>query len=289
MATGNSPTMLAGVANDEMSGPVVCGIDGPDKGRPLAAFAAGLAKCLGARLSAVHVEPGNSRSAAGLAALDRAGACASRRGHALLREALTEAEPERAVACKVGVGQPATTLVAMAAAEQAQLLVVGAGGRMSPAAALGPVPRELVMRAHCPVIVVPRAPASSGPPAWAGRRVLCAFDGSHDARRALSVAAAVAERLGALAFVAHVDAGGVRELQARARTERAALIVAASCGAAGWRAASAGSAPARLATSGAAPVLFVPPAYRPTPAARPHAAAAVRPIVLRPEPAKARA
>lgn len=155
--------------------------------------------------------------AAGLAALDGPRASALRRGYALLTEALTEAEPEHAVACKVGFGQPAATLVAMAAAEQAQLLVVGAGGRMSPAASLGAVPRELMMRARCPVIVVPRVPASPGPPVWAGRRVLCAFDGSHDARRALSVAAAVAERLGALAFVAHVDAGGVRALEARAR------------------------------------------------------------------------
>jgi hypothetical protein len=47
-------------------------------------------------------------------------------GSALLAEALTEAEPEHAVTCKVGFGRPAASLVAMAAAEQAHPAPEGA-------------------------------------------------------------------------------------------------------------------------------------------------------------------
>jgi nucleotide-binding universal stress UspA family protein len=146
-------------------------------------------------------------------------------------------------------------------------MVIGVGCRAGPAASLGRVVRELVLRASCPVLVVPQA-ASAPTDTWTRRPVLCTFDGSDGARRALSVAAGVAERLGAVAFVAHVGRGSVGEVEARARTERPALIVTASCGAESWHAGLPGSGPVRLATPGSTPVLFVPPAYRPTAAPR---------------------
>jgi nucleotide-binding universal stress UspA family protein len=281
--------MLAGVAKDELGGPVVCGIGGREVGRRLAAFAAGLAKPLGAPLSAVRVETAISDSADGLAAgLDGPRTAALERGYALLREALGEAERKHAVRLGVHLGDPAATLIAVAATERAQLLVVGAGRRAGPVASLGTVSREVVMRASCPVIVLPHAPAEARTCGWARRLLLCAFDGSDDARVALSVAAAIAERLGAAAFVAHVGAGSVGELEARARTERAALIVAASRGAEGWHTALPGSPPAHLATSGSTPVLFVPPTYRRTAPAPLRVAAAVGPVTRRAPPSDSR-
>jgi hypothetical protein len=102
--------------------------------------------------------------------------------------------------------------------------------------------------------------------------LVCTFDGSDGARPALSVAAALADRLGAVAFVAQVGRGSVGQLEARARTECPALIVAESCGAEGWHAALPGSGLVRLATSGSTPLLFVPPAYRHTAVASPRVA-----------------
>jgi nucleotide-binding universal stress UspA family protein len=272
------------VAQDEVSGSVVCGIGGRDAAARLAAVAATLAKQLGAPLTAVRVEPATPAAGDGPSAtLGRARTAALRRGHALLGEVLREAEQEHAFVRRVGLGDPAAALRAAADGERARLMIVGAGSRTGPAASLGPVARELVLRASCPVLVVPHA-ASPPTDAPTCRPLLCTFDGSDGARPALSVAAALADRLGVLALVAHVGRASVGEVEARARTERPALIVTASCGTEGWHAAMPGSGPVRLATSGSTPVLFVPPEYRHAPVALPRVASeAGRPA----KPAKA--
>ena len=257
------------MAEGEISGSVVCGIGSRAVGRRLAACAAGIAKPLGAPLSTVRVEsavPGRVE-----------------RGYALLADVARGAELEHPVRRRVEVGEPAHTLIAIAAHESAQLLVVGAGTPTKPTAPLGSIWPELVVRASCPVVVVPQAAVSPRPDSWTRGLVLCAFDGTDHARAALSVAATVAERLGGAAYVAHVGHGSAGELEARARSQRAALIVASSLGGEGWQAAMPGSAPARLATSGPVPVLFVPPAYRPAPAFRSGWLRPVEPVERKPE------
>ena len=237
-----------------VSRPVVCGIGGRDAGRRVAAFAAGLAKALDAPLTVVRVEAKN---------VPDGPRTALQRGHARLGDVLRQAEQEhQAVNPMVKLGDPATALIAVAAEEQAQLLVVGAGRGAAPAAPLGPVPRELAMRARCPVVVLPRTPASNRTHRWLSRHVLCAFDGSDDARATLGVAAALAERLGTAAFVAHVSPASVGELEARAQAERAGLIVAPSYAVEGWHPTLSGSAPARWPISESIPLLLVPPTYR---------------------------
>jgi nucleotide-binding universal stress UspA family protein len=242
------------VAMKVVSGPVVCGIGGREAGHRVATVAAELAKALGARLIAVRAEaivkPHGSRTAA------------LRRGHAWLQDMLSEAEPDyQGVTRTVKLGDSATALAAVAAQERAQLLVVGAGRGTAPAAPLGPVPRELSMRASCPVVVLPRTPASTRMHRWLPRHVLCAFDGSDDARATLSVAAAIAERLGTATFVAHVNPASVGELEARAQAERAGLIVAPSYPSEDWHPTPPGSAPARWPMSGSIPLMLVPPTY----------------------------
>jgi nucleotide-binding universal stress UspA family protein len=250
-----SPTVdAAGVAIDVVSGSVICGIGDRDLGRRVAALAAGLAKALDAPLTAVRVEAEG--------ATDGSRAAALQRGHALLEDVLSEAEREHAaVTRQVKLGDPATRLIAVAADEQAELLVVGAGRGPAPGPPLGPVPRKLAMRATCPVVVAPRGPASAETHQRPQRHLLCAFDGSDDARQALGVAATVAERLGTAAFVAHMSPGCVREVEARAHAEQAALIVAPSSAAEGRHPAPARPAPARWGTNGSTPVLLVPPTY----------------------------
>jgi hypothetical protein len=172
---------------------------------------------------------------------------------------------------RVDVGRPAPTLMAAAEQERAELMVVGVGGQTARTRALGAVAGELVLRAGCPVLVVPRAASAAGD-GWMTRLVVCAFDGSVEARPALGLAAALADRLGVPAFVAHVSCGAVGDLDARVRGERSAVIVAATCGAKGWNAAQPASQAASLATRGSSPVLFVPPEYRRAPEARLHVA-----------------
>jgi nucleotide-binding universal stress UspA family protein len=250
-----------------VSRPVVCGIGGPDAGHRVAPFAAGLAKALGAPLTVVRVEAKDGPDGA---------RTALQRGHARLGDVLRQAEQvHQAVTPVVKVGDPATALIAVAAEEQAQLLVVGAGRGAAPAAPLSRVPRELAMLASCPVVALPPAPTPRPTHAWQRRHLLCAFDGSDDARATLSVAAALAERLGTAAFVAHVSPASVGELEARALAERAGLIVAPSYAVEGSHPTLPGSAPAQWPMSGSIPLLLVPPTYRASTAPRRRVAATV--------------
>jgi hypothetical protein len=90
---------------------------------------------------------------------------------------------------RVDVGRPVPTLMAAAEQERAELMVVGVGGQTAWTRALGALAGELVLRAGCPVLVVPRAASAAGD-GWMTRLVVCAFDGSVEARPALGLAAA---------------------------------------------------------------------------------------------------
>jgi nucleotide-binding universal stress UspA family protein len=240
----------ADMARDSAAGPVVCGIGGGGAGRRVAAFAGGLASALAAPLIAVRVEvPSDSDGS-------RAAVIA---GHARLTDALRGTEREgRAVTRIVKLGDPATALVTAAADMRAQMLVVGADDSAKLA---GGVSEEVAMRAGCPVAVVPRARAESRERARQRRHLLCAFDGSDDARAILRVAAAVAEQLGTAAFVAHMRPGCVDDLRAHAQAGRAAMIVASSRAVQDWRTNLPNSAQDGLAPIGRLPLLLVPPAY----------------------------
>jgi nucleotide-binding universal stress UspA family protein len=262
MGSGYAPDHSSGMAMNGTGGPVVCGIGDGDVGRRVAAFAGGLADALGATLIAVRAErmryPGGSQAAV-------------IRGHARLGAALSEVEREHeAVTCTVQLGDTATALLALAAEKRAQLLVVGAG---SAPASLGPVPRELTKRASCPIVVLPRMPAATRSQGWQRGRLLCAFDGSDEARPALGVAAAVAERLGTAAFVVHMSPGSVDDLRARAQSEQTAFVVASSQAVERWQLARSGQD--CWARIGPIPLLLVPPAYGAVAASPVRAAAAV--------------
>src|ERR687896_971739 len=242
--TGHAP----GMARDGAPGPVVCGIGGGDAGRRVAAFGGGLAGALAAPLIAVRVEapPDSGGSQAALL-----------RGHARLTDALRGREGS-ATTRTVKLGDPATALATVAADMRAQMLVVGTED--SPAL-LGGVSREVAIRASCPVVVVPRARAEGRQRAWQRRHILCAFDGSHDSRATLGVAAAVAEQLGTAAFVAHMRPGCVDDLPAHAQARRAAMVVASSRAVQDWGSKLRESTQDGWAPIGRIPLMLVPPAY----------------------------
>jgi nucleotide-binding universal stress UspA family protein len=261
IGAGHAPGHVSGMETNGAGGPVVCGIGDVDVGRRVATFARGLADTVGAPLIAVRAEPMVAPAGSQAAVL---------RGHALLADALSEAERERsAVAGTVKLGDPATVLVAVAADTRAQLLVVSAGRSR---AALGGVPREVAMRASCPVVVLPPTRAASPQRASQRRHVLCAFDGSNDARATLGVAAAVAEQLGTAAFVAHMRRGSFDDLRAHAHAGRAAMIVASSRAVEGWQSNLTRSGPDGWAPIGQIPLLLVPPTYGADAAPPPRAA-----------------
>jgi hypothetical protein len=236
-----------GMARDSAPGPVVCGIGGGEAGRRVAVFAGGLAGALAAPLIAVRVEarPDSGGSQAALL-----------RGHARLTDALRGGEG-RATTGTVKLGDPATALVTVAAEMRAQLLVVG---REDSPALVDGVSRELAIRASCPVVVVPRRRAESRERAWQRRHILCAFDGAHDSRATLGVAAAVAEQLGTAAFVAHMRPGCVDDLRSHAQAGRAAMVVASSRAVQDWRSNLRKSTHDGWAPIGRIPLLLVPPA-----------------------------
>jgi nucleotide-binding universal stress UspA family protein len=249
---------------NSFGGPVVCGIGDRDAGLRVAAFGRGLADAVGAPLIAVRAEPMLEPALSEAAVL---------RGHALLTDALSEAEREgSAVTGTVKLGDPATALLAVAADTRAQFLVVGAGRS---GAALGGVPRDVAMRASCPVVVLPRTRAASLRRASQRRHVLCAFDGSNDARATLGVAAAVAEALGTAAFVAHMRPGCFDDLRAHAHAGRAEIIVASSRAVEGWHSSPTRSGQDAWAPIGQIPLLLVPAAHGTAAAPPLRAAAAV--------------
>jgi nucleotide-binding universal stress UspA family protein len=235
------------MAMNAVSAPIVCGIGGPHAGRRVATFAAALAGTLGAPLTLVRAEAvaelGGSRTAL-------------QRGQARLGDVLSHSGHESdAVTRTVRLGDPATVLVAVAGELRAQLLLVGGGSAAPP---FGAIARKLAMRAACPIIVLPRRATATPADGWRHRHVLCAFDGSDDARATLGVAAAFADRMGAAAFVAHIRPGSLHELGERAHNEQAALIVAPGSSADPRACTRAGPAQNGPAT----PLLLVPPAYR---------------------------
>jgi nucleotide-binding universal stress UspA family protein len=236
------------MTRDGTGGPVVCGIGDGDVGTRVAAFAGGLASALATPLIAVRVEPPLDSDGSQPALL---------RGHARLTDALREAQGT-AITHTVKLGDPAMALATVAEELRAQMLVVGTN---ESATLVGGVCQEVAMLASCPVVVVPRARAESGDRARQRRHILCAFDGSDDARPILGVAAAIAEQLETAAFVAHMRPGRVDDLRAHAQAGRAAMVVASSRAVQDWRLKLRKSTQDGWAPIGRIPLLLVPPAY----------------------------
>jgi nucleotide-binding universal stress UspA family protein len=243
---------------------IVCGVDGSAGSRVATAVAAELSAALDARLILVH-------------AVHDPPAFPHEAGRRLFEDAATGLDAE----LRVTLGDPVDGLHAVCDAEEAELLVVGSRGHTGLAAALtGSVSTRVAGSAPCPVVIVPPdagqrfvARASSG------GSIICGYDGSPDAERALEVAVALGERIGLEPLAVFVDPARswtaatpgpvqilpgdpVRELGECAGRDDARLIAVGSRGRGALRGARLGSVSAALAATAPVPVLVVPPTAR---------------------------
>ena len=189
---------MAGVSDESGRGPVVVGVDGSAGAREALVWAMAEATRWDAPLRVVSAFPVEVYWA-DPHLLDQQGIDAVRddtdaRVRALVDE-VASGVADRPAAMDVAVRPGPATRQLLAAAEDADLLVVGSRGRGSVRSTLlGSVALHTVTHARCPVVVVhPRADAVGR----TARRVVVGLDGSDGSRVALAEAVTEAGRLGA--------------------------------------------------------------------------------------------
>ena len=272
-----------------MSGCILCGIHDSAGDRGAAAVASRLARDLHSHAVILHVNAGARAVPHGLRP-PRVG-----RDRKLRRQLRTVAEEQcfpEGTDLRVEAGDPVTRLIAVAEAEDAELIVVAARGPRGGAVLIPWVASALLTGAPCPVVLVPQtatAPLDSA----SMRDVICGIeaDGSERDRAVLRLASDLAGRLGGELHAVHgydpaaapasapgpqhklndalgesgVDAHGrvvplapAEALERIAVEQRAGLIVVGAQGAGTADAALHGPVPIQLATAGSTAVLVLP-------------------------------
>jgi nucleotide-binding universal stress UspA family protein len=180
---------------------IVCGIDQATGGRHAASIAARLARDLDSRAILVHViEAGGLLGRLRLARTHR------------IRRSLKAVADEHCFpeGTDIGAktGDPASTLVAVADGEDAELIVVAAGGQSTVSAALlGSVSSTLMRDARCPVVVVPSGTVAPLD-AEGMSSVVCGVAGEETDARLLRLAHDLASRVGGELHAVHAYAPG---------------------------------------------------------------------------------
>jgi nucleotide-binding universal stress UspA family protein len=175
---------------------IVCGIDEATGARHVASFAARLAGELDLRLLLVHVI-----AADGLFARLRLPTVIRMRR--TLKAMVGEDRFPQRTGIRVKTGDPASALKAIAEGENAELIVVGAGGEaLASARLLGGVATTLMRRSSCPVVVVPLAAAAPSE-GEVMRSVVCGVAGEESDAALLRLAHDLAERLRAELHAVH--------------------------------------------------------------------------------------
>lgn len=169
---------------------VVSAIDFSDVSMAAAEWAEQIAASHGARLVLAHAlsphVPADATSEL-VALADDAIAHDEQRAKELLEaEVAKMGESEASVDIRIARGPASDTVVHIASAENADLLVVGAGVRSGlQRALLGSVAAQLVRKAECPVLVVPPADGTTHRPIY---KLLVPTDFSQDAQLAVEAA-----------------------------------------------------------------------------------------------------
>jgi nucleotide-binding universal stress UspA family protein len=186
---------------------IVCGIDGSREAGRSAAVGARLARELDARALLVHVDedahPRRSR-------LRRPAPKRAWRNRRLLKATAEECCFPRGTELRLEKGDPTATLLTLAQDEDAELVVVSAGGRGTASPVLlGGTASALMRSCPCPVVVVP---AASVVPldAESMRDVVCAVEGRSSDVPVIGLAADLAARLGAELHVVVSSESGAR-------------------------------------------------------------------------------
>ena len=142
----------------DMTGTILCGVDWRDDSHVAVHVASWLSDRLGARLVLVHIAPTPMATTVSVVPGGQAELAhrEQRDAEELLAEVAASTQLGRQVERRVAFGDPAEQLAALAADEQAALVVVASRGRRRlRSALLGSVSTELAARAPCPVVVVP--------------------------------------------------------------------------------------------------------------------------------------
>jgi nucleotide-binding universal stress UspA family protein len=178
---------------------IVCGIDQTSANRHAASIAARLARDLDSHVLLVHVaDPGRF-----LHRLPPARIARTRRTRRSLKAVADEHCFPDGTAIRVKSGEPASTLTTIADREDAELLVVAAGGQSTASATLlGSVTSTLMRTAPCPVIVVP-SDAIAPLDAEGMRPVVCGVAGEETDAVLLQLASDLANRLGGELHAVH--------------------------------------------------------------------------------------
>ena len=182
-----------------MSRSIVCGLDGTAGSRHAASLASRLARDLDSHALLVHVlEPPGFLQRFPPASLAR-----SRRVRRSLRAVAEEHCFPDGTETQVRKGHPASTLVAVAEREDAELTVVAAGGRSTASAGLlGSVATTLMRDAPSPVVAVPAE--TIAPMDAAGMRsVVCGVAADDTAPATLRLADDLATRFGGQLYAVH--------------------------------------------------------------------------------------
>ncbi len=194
---------------------ILCGVDESAPGQAAVQVAADLSRAAGAELvlahvasttpAAVHLPAGPGVGMATASAQFAHGSFLTQqelehraeRWLADMAETAGASDAERLV---LGAGDPAARLAELAEERHAGLLVVGNHGRSAAWDVLvGSVSSRLATGSPAPLLVVP--PEVDGvrvPDRWAGRSLICGFDGSEASARAARAAARLAAAVGAL-------------------------------------------------------------------------------------------
>jgi len=138
-----------------MAGGIVVGVGGDASGGDAAQHAAHLARALGVPVVLVFGYESSAQGPRG-GALEDEIAAVGRTATTAVRDALIAAHPDLTVEIELVPDRPVESLVRVAEARNADMIVVGHGGR-GPlrAALLGSITYEIVHRAPVPVLVIP--------------------------------------------------------------------------------------------------------------------------------------
>jgi nucleotide-binding universal stress UspA family protein len=194
------PGSIEARRGDAMSATIVCGVDGSGEARRAASLAGRLTRDLGSRALLVHVEEDAHKPPLGLR-WPRPGR--ARRRKKVLRATAEECCFPSETELQLRRGDPTAELMAVAEKEDAELVVVSAGGRGTAGPALlGGTASGLMRSCPCPVVVVP---TKSIPPldTEGMRSVVCGVEGRETDAPALRLAADLATRLGGELHAVH--------------------------------------------------------------------------------------
>jgi nucleotide-binding universal stress UspA family protein len=271
-----------------MNSCIVCGLDETSGSRHAASIAARLARDLDSRAVLLHVMEGGSF----LQHVPPARMGRTRRMRRSLKALADEHCFPDHTHIRVKTGHAATTLIAVAQREDAELVVVAAGGRSTVSTGLlGSVSSTLMREAPCPVVVVPNetiAPLD----AEGMRSVVCGVADDDADPTTLRLADDLANRLGGQLHAVHaydeaelrqpaearlaraleeagIDAHGVvvpappaEALKRVAEQHKASLLVVGFGGRSKIASIVLGSVPTTLATEGRTAVVVLPQGTR---------------------------